>query len=301
MSEIDHRGVRVPIHVQRIESALQTRIVSLGRRDGSSSRALVLLGDGAARLAAADETRNLEGPVLSWFARPAGHRLSLEAGTTGYVAEIADETIARAVGDFAESATLMFMVDRDLALPFNLSDPLLNQLGGHLGLVCDEIARPRIGSMMQIVAHLRIVLVLMMRVANLDVMTGSATGKDAHVLQRFRQLVEGNFRDHWPVGRYAQALRITHDRLHAICRRELARTPKALIAERLAREAGLALERSTLSVEQVSDALGFRDPAHFSHFFKKMTGIAPGRFRKLAAFGSAGADEFSPPSFADWP
>lgn len=302
MSEARRHPVRVPIHVQRIDSGLQPRILSLGRREAASTRILIFLGDGSARLGApGGEARRLTGPTLFWLARPAGSRLTIEAGTTGFVAEIADETIARAVGDFAELATLMFMVDRDLELSFAAAPALMQQFAGHLAAVHEEVVRPQVGGSMQVVAHLRIMLVLMMRISGLEEVAGNAAGADAHFLGRFRQLVEGNFRNHWPVARYAGELRISHDRLHAICRRELDKSPKALIDERLAREAGLALERSTLSVAQVSDTMGFRDPAHFSHFFKKMTGLAPGRFRKLAASGAAGSAEFKPPSFADWP
>jgi AraC family transcriptional regulator, transcriptional activator of pobA len=299
-SETRRQQVHIPIHVRHVEAGLQPRVIALARPEAPHPRTLVLISDGAGSLRsgapAGGGERLLGGPGLFWLARPSERRLTLEAGTTGYVAEVADETIARAVGDFAESATLMFMVDRDMQLSFGPADTALRQFAGHLGAINEELVRPQIGGSMQIVAHLRIVLVMMMRLSGIEEVAG--TGGETHFLQRFRQLVEGHYRDHWPVARYAGELGITHDRLHAICRRELAKTPKALIAERLAREAGLALERSTLSVEQVSDMLGFRDPAHFSNFFKKMTGLAPGRFRKLAV---SGAGDFSPPSFADWP
>ena len=170
----------------------------------------------------------------------------------------------------------------------------------NLEAVIEENGRPQPGTVMAIVAHLRIVLVQMMRISGLEEATGTGRGEDAHFLQRFRQLVEGHFRDHWPVARYARVLGITADRLHAICTRELGRNPKALIAERLAREAAMALERSTLSIEQLSHSLGFRDPAHFSHFHKRMTGLAPGKFRKMLG-SAANTGEFSPPNFADWP
>ena len=296
MNQHARHPVRIPVHVHRIEAGLQARAVALGRRDHATTRALVLVSDGNGRLRAGDGERPLEGPALAWLARPTGRRLTLEAGTTGFIAEIADETIARAVGDFAESATLMFMVERDFDLPLARADPLMRQLADHLAAVREEVVRPQAGGAMLVVAHLRIILVLLLRATGLEEAAAASAG--VPFLQRFRRLVEGHFREHWPVARYARALGISPDRLHAICRRELDRTPKALIAERLAREAGLALERSTLSVEQVSDTLGFRDPAHFSHFFRRMTGLAPGRFRRLVV---SGAGQFSPPSFADWP
>jgi len=178
--------------------------------------------------------------------------------------------------------------------------PAQERIRTNLEAVIEENGRPQPGTVMAIVAHLRIVLVQMMRISGLEEATGAGRGEDAHFLQRFRQLVEGHFRDHWPVARYARVLGITADRLHAICTRELGRNPKALIAERLAREAAMALERSTLSIEQLSHSLGFRDPAHFSHFHKRMTGLAPGKFRKMLG-SAANTGEFSPPNFADWP
>ncbi len=113
-------------------------------------------------------------------------------------------------------------------------------------------------------------------------------------------LLEANFKAQWPVARYATHIGISHDRLHSLCTRKLGRTPKALIAERVAREAALALERSTLSLEQLSFVLGFRDPAHFSHFFKRMTGVAPGAYRRTVRAGT-GNRPASPTNFADWP
>ena len=54
----------------------------------------------------------------------------------------------------------------------------------------------------------------------------------------------------------------------------------------------MALERSTLSIEQLSHSLGFRDPAHFSHFHKRMTGLAPGKFRKMLGSAANTGDDY---------
>lgn len=297
---------RLPMRVRRIESGLSERTIALARREEGLSRVLVLLDDGEGRLQCeAGETgmdeRVIIAPSLAWLARPNRCRLRLQAGSTGHVVEIADDTLMRAVGDFAESAALMFMADRDLSLPLGERKPARQRIRDSLDAVLEETGRPQTGSTMAIVAHLRIILVQMVRICGIEETAAAGRGEDAHFLQRFRQLVEGHFREHWPVARYADALGVTPDRLHAICTRELGRSPKALIAERLAREAAMALERSTLSIEQLSHALGFRDPAHFSHFHKRMTGLAPGRFRKMLGNTSAGSGDFSPPSFADWP
>ena len=290
-----------PMHIQRVESSLSARTISLARREEGATRVLVLLSDGSATLESGSNEHMLIAPMLFWLAQPRQCRLRLRAGSTGQIAEIPDDTLARAVGDFAESAALMFMVDRDLGLSLGEPDGAMARISDGLGAVLEELGKPQSGLAMVIVAHLRIILVQMMRSAGLDEAIGHGRGEDAHLLQRFRQLVEGHFREHWAVARYAEALGITHDRLHAICTRQLGRAPKALIAERLAREAAMALERSSLSIEQLSNALGFRDPAHFSHFHKRMTGLAPGRFRKMMGAATPDEEAFSLPNFADWP
>ena len=43
------------------------------------------------------------------------------------------------------------------------------------------------------------------------------------------------------------------------------------------------MERSSITIHQLGHSLGFNDPAHFSSFFKRMTGMAPSRYRELMA------------------
>lgn len=292
---------RLPIYVRHLDSGLQRRIETLKRGVGEKAHILFLLSDGDARIEGSGSEASLSGPAIAWRQAAGDFRLIMDAGSTGYLAEITEETLARAIGDFFESAALKRLFDDDWARPLEEGGPPLVTVRRHLEEVLDEVATPQPGTGMMIVAHLRIVLVTLLRAAGVDEIGSITHGNNAHYLQRFRQLLEAGFRAHHPVGHYAQELGITHDRLHAICMRELGKTPKSLIAERLAREAALGLERSTLSIKQLSYSLGFRDPAHFSNFFRRMTGQTPGRFRRMVAAANPEAGDFSPPSFADWP
>lgn len=291
---------------QRLESSLHAKVVRLGRPSGGG-RVLVHLSDGSAlvhlstttRLQNHDKLLALQAPCLFWLGDPQGERLVAEAGTTGTVVQIADEFVTRAAGDFAETARLHVMVDIDhhRTLP-----PAHNRsIATSLTAVLDELDRPQPGTDMLVVAHLRVIMVAMLRLIGPEDATLGGAGSGQHLLQRFRHLVEVNFRAQWPVTRYAELVGISPDRLHDICRRELGKTPKALISERLAREAGLGLERSSLSIKQLAHTLGFRDLAHFSHFFKRMTGMPPGAFRRMMAQAAPGHQAASPANFADWP
>jgi len=289
------------ILVQKMDSSLHKKVWRLGRQGINAARALIYLKDGGARVETGEEVYALEAPLIFWLNKADGCRLTAEAGTTGYLTEIPEEIVARAVGDFSETATLRSMVDQNQILSLDLLKGNVEDFSSSLATILSEIQAPQSGSAMLIIAHLRIILVAMMRLTGAEEPQQGGAGSSARFLQRFRQLVESNFRAHWPISRYAELIGISHDRLHAICQRELDKTPKALVAERLAREAGLGLERSTVTIEQLSHTLGFRDPAHFSHFFKRMTGTPPGKFRRMMANSSHDSSSVSPANFAEWP
>jgi AraC family transcriptional activator of pobA len=295
------RFTKLPVYLNRVEGGLQRRIETLKRGLGANARILFLLSDGEARIEGRGGQAVLSGPSIVWRQTAGDFRLIIEAGTSGYIAEIAEETLARAIGDFFESAAIQSLFDRDWVRHFDDNRDAHTAVIQHFERILHELDHPQAASGMMIVAHLRIVLVTILRASGVEEIATVTRGNSAHYLQRFRQLLEAGFRAHRPVSHYAQELGITHDRLHSICMRELDKTPKSLVAERLAREAALGLERSTLSIKQLSYSLGFRDPAHFSNFFRRMTGLTPGRFRKLMATANPESDEFSPPSFADWP
>jgi AraC family transcriptional regulator, transcriptional activator of pobA len=148
---------------------------------------------------------------------------------------------------------------------------------------------------------LRIVLVVMLRLSVGSELILPGAGEKAGILQRFRQLVEMNFRNHWTIGQYADALGISTDRLHAVCTSGIGKPPKALVSERLAHEAVQRMERSSITIQQLGHSLGFNDPAHFSSFFKRMTGMPPGRYRELLARSRTEGQNAPPKRFADWP
>jgi AraC family transcriptional regulator, transcriptional activator of pobA len=292
---------KLPMYLNWLDSGLQRRVETLNRGVGANAHVMLLLADGYARIDGRHGEASISGPAIVWRHTAGDFRLTLEAGSMGYLAEIAEETLVRAIGDFFESSALHTLLDKDWTRSLADDQASYRILRQRLDSILDELKAPQAGTGMMIVAHLRIILVTIMRASGIDEIATITHGNSAHYLQRFRQLLEGGFRAQHPVGYYANELGITHDRLHAICVRELNKNPKALIAERVAREAALGLERSTLSIKQLSYTLGFRDPAHFSNFFRRMTGLTPGRFRKLTVSANPETDGFSPPSFADWP
>lgn len=100
--------------------------------------------------------------------------------------------------------------------------------------------------------------------------------------QAFCELIEAHYTRHEPVSFYAGRLGITAAHLNALCRQATAKSALALIHERLLLEAKRNLVYTSMTVSQVSDASGFNDPAYFTRFFTRATGMSPRAFRQSA-------------------
>jgi len=293
--------ILAPLMIERVASALHRRVWSFERAAGRGERLLVLLTDGRADVERNGDSTLVEGPAVQWIGDADFSQLRFDPGSTGYVARIGEAAMIEMVGNRAESAVLGGLTDRSFVLSLAGDRPLADELARCIAALHGETTAPQSGSQMMIVAYLRIVFFLIARkVTRPSLAHIPARGDAPAVLQRFRQAVELHFREHWPVKRYAASLGVSHDRLHAICVRELGKSPKTLIGERVIREAAIYLARTMLTTKQISFALGFRDLAHFGNFFKLKTGHPPSVFRRVIdkAHGRAGDDLVS---FADWP
>jgi AraC family transcriptional regulator, transcriptional activator of pobA len=287
---------------ERIDSSLHPRSWSFNRQPESVARQFVLLTDGAGEAEADSGRFPIAAPAILWLGDLKPGRLRAEAGATGYRCWASDAVVIAAIGDQAESVGLRYLADRSFVLSLSGLEEQATVLERCCRGIIAELAHPLEGSSLLLSGLMRIMLVAMIRVAGgMDGAAPAGIGEKSNLLQRFRQLVEMNFRSHWTIARYAQALGISTDRLHAICTTGIGKSPKALVSERLAHEAALRLERSSLTIQQLGHSLGFNDPAHFSSFFRRMAGVAPGRYRKMAAASRLEGRNAPTPSFADWP
>lgn len=107
------------------------------------------------------------------------------------------------------------------------------------------------------------------------------------LVQRYRALVELHLRRHQPLGFYAQALKVTPDHLSRSCRAVTGLSALDLLHDRLLLEARRLLAHTDAGVAQVAQELGFADPAYFSRFFARQSGLSPQAYRAALAAGTA--------------
>ncbi len=77
----------------------------------------------------------------------------------------------------------------------------------------------------------------------------------------------------------AEQLHLSEKQLSRIVQHEYHTTPKELIDSIKLRQAKKLLIESDMTIEQISDALGFSDHNNFGRFFKRVEGLPPGVFR----------------------
>ena len=283
---------------EAIEPAIQPRVIRIGRPAQRWFHHVLLLTSGLFRLSR-DDGSTVSGPAIVFFPPSEGETVTVGAGSSGYLVGMSPEIIGEAIGDHAESAALR-VFSGSFSLNERLGSATSHEMAPLFEGVIAELADESRASRMVIAAYARLILMAAWRLRRADA-PDEPRANAGSILQRFRQSVEIGFRRHRSIADYAGELGISPDRLHAICQRMLSRSPIELVHDRVMQEARLRLERSGRSVQEISYGLGFRDPANFSHFFKRKTGVSPSRYRALARGATPTSTITLSSSYYDWP
>lgn len=125
------------------------------------------------------------------------------------------------------------------------------------------------------------VLASLMRIAQATAPAASP-GRAQVYLAKFSAEVERSFREHLPLSHYAGLLGISAAHLNALCRQHAGHSALDLIHARQGLEARRHLLHTAMTVREIADQLGFADPAYFTRFFRRLTGLSPREFRQQA-------------------
>lgn len=155
------------------------------------------------------------------------------------------------------------------------------QLDALFESIAREYAQQAPGRDLMLHSLLNMLLVWLNRRA-LELSRAQASQLDRGVehVHAFSRLLEQDFREHRPIEHYAAALGISAAHLNALCRRLAGQSALQMIHQRLLLEAKRNLVYTAMTIQQVSDSLGFSEPAYFSRFFKRYAGVSPRAFRE---------------------
>ena len=97
---------------------------------------------------------------------------------------------------------------------------------------------------------------------------------------QFLSLVDMHYHEHHNIKWYADALHLTPVYVSNVVKQVTGRTAGDNITDCLVRKAKSLLLTSTLSIQQISDRLGFQNQSHFGTFFRRAVGTSPQKFRR---------------------
>jgi AraC family transcriptional activator of pobA len=100
------------------------------------------------------------------------------------------------------------------------------------------------------------------------------------IFRKFNMLVEQHFCKSHNVAEYAGMLNKAPKTLSNIFALYSKKTPLQVIQERIVLEAKRLLSNTKRSIKEITYELGFEEPSHFCHFFKRRTGRTPNEFRR---------------------
>jgi AraC family transcriptional activator of pobA len=126
------------------------------------------------------------------------------------------------------------------------------------------------------------ILVYAARLGHAALEAEAGLDRNYELLNRFRALLERDFRQHKRLEHYAGALGVTVPRLNLACKARAGKPASRLLHERIIIEAKRCLLYSGLSVAEVAHQLGFEDPAYFNRFFSQRAGQPPAAYREAA-------------------
>ncbi len=242
---------------------------------------IVWLQKGLAQVALDEWRGSVQGPAAVVVPPSVVHGFRFAANSDGRVLTLSARLLME--GEFqtvGEAFRALFAAPG--VLDFSAADTDAVRLAAQLAELSAEFALPGAGDGAEgpVVQWLARAIIWRLAHARQQRQRQGVSAQAHHALfTHFQALVEEHFLEHWPMERYASRLGLSTQRLNRLARREAGRSALQLVHERLLREACRRLVYIAVPATSLAIELGFEDPAYFSRFFKRHTGLSPQRWR----------------------
>jgi len=135
-------------------------------------------------------------------------------------------------------------------------------------------------------SSLKRMLIKSTRIAKSSLPQPDISNAHMNIIREYNVLVEKHFREFHHVKDYANLLFKSPKTLSNLFPKYSDKSPLMVINDRVILEAKRLLLYSDKSTHEIAQELGYKDPAHFSKFFKKHEGLSPTVFRKKKQVGN---------------
>lgn len=221
------------------------------------------------------------GSVLFLLAPGQIHRIEPIVHSEGYILKFLPSVFAQE-SDFSQAILKTCLFDGTVSSPVITVPEHLERIFENLFTdLIQEAHNPEEVSQDIISSYLKIL------VTHIDRIQRKTSGRERllnnpryDLFLRFKVAVETQYRGEHSVQHYADMLG-THPRtLNSVSREFANKSAGEIIHDRILLEAKRSLYHEIKSIKEISYELGFDDPAYFTRFFKKNTGVAPQHFKE---------------------
>ncbi|WP_163576188.1 helix-turn-helix domain-containing protein [Halomonas faecis] len=236
---------------------------------------------GSVALELEGSTRPLQAPLAIVVPAMSIHGFQFSPDIGGQILTLAKPLVERLQGLLAERAGVL-----DRAAAHSLTGlEAASRIDTLVTQITAEYRHPAPGRDRLLEALTQALVVELSRCADHRVLDGSRSLRRQHDrasqhLTNYQALIEAQFRQQPSIEAFADQLGMTSAHLNTLCRRLAGRSALQLLHERLLLEAKRQLTYTNMTISQVADSLGFSEPAYFTRFFKRLTGLSPREFRQ---------------------
>ncbi|MFF7709610.1 helix-turn-helix domain-containing protein [Pseudomonas sp. NPDC007930] len=231
------------------------------------------LHKGQAEIEIEGQLRTVRQATLQYVPPLCVHGFRFSENVEGYVITLAAPLVAHLQAAAGLAAALF---ERPAAYPAGRERGYLQALFSTLHR---EYQGQQPGRELMLQSCIQIALVWCSRQALNRQAAAAPPARGRELMARFNRLLEAEYTRQPSVEALAHRLGVSAGTLNATCRQWAGHSALPLLHQRLLLEAQRRLTYTTSSVSQISDALGFADPAYFARFFRRLAGASPRAFR----------------------
>jgi AraC family transcriptional regulator, transcriptional activator of pobA len=241
---------------------------------------ILYIRHGRAALTLDAGTRPLQGPCVVAVPAMAVHGFRFDERVDGRVITLSDAMLPRLLAD---AAGLRERLAQPCCLPLQRGSPDARGIDQACALLQAEYTGDAAWRSRALdVALLRLLLCLGRALPPPAAHDAGAPPRTLDIVQRYRALVDAQYRQQPPLTQLATAVGVSATHLNRACRRLLDRPALAVLHARILLEAQRELAYTAMSIKQIGLGLGFDDAGYFTRFFRRGTGSTPSQWRAAA-------------------